>query len=222
MLVLVGIAGATALSSKAAAMHRVAAIPEEYQPPKDKRRLPRISDMFSIGGQPNLFKFQMFAFTLLIGGLVVLEVLETGNFPVLDDNLLVLMGISSGTYVANELGTPGKWKDVQTHLKEIAEKKGGVSKARVAAVELKGEESGLEKALRQATHTQKADVSRKLVDVRAKIGKVEAKEEALVKERKDAEKKLRDMLEEMYTGEATTNEPDPASEPAPESGSPTP
>ncbi len=123
MLVLAGIAGSTALTAKAAAMVRIREIPQQYQR-LVKVREPRWGDMISIGGQPNLFKFQIFAFTLIVGAQVILSIFKTGTFPHLDDNILALMGISGGAYVANELAGPSKWKDIReklTKLKKLKE-----------------------------------------------------------------------------------------------------
>ena len=123
MLVLVGIAGSTALTSKAAAMVRIGEIPKEYQSFIRVQDKPRWGDMITIRGQPNLFKFQIFAFTLVVGVQVIHAIFKTGAFPVLDDNVLTLMGISGGAYVANELATPNKWKDIREKLAKLKQLK---------------------------------------------------------------------------------------------------
>jgi len=92
--------------------------------------LPRLRDLISIDEVPNIFKFQIFVFTLLTGWQVILELLRTGNFPVLDENLLALMGISGGIYIANELVTDKLLHKVEDLIKEIDKKKEEISKNR--------------------------------------------------------------------------------------------
>lgn len=119
ILILLGISSGTALAAKVTSIGRMSEIPDKYLKGIKQDRIPRFRDLISIGDVPNIFKFQIFAFTLLSGVLVLRELLRTGNFPVLEENLLTLMGISGGVYVANELATESTWKKLEGLIKEI-------------------------------------------------------------------------------------------------------
>ncbi|MBA7650401.1 hypothetical protein ES703_58205 [subsurface metagenome] len=123
ILILLGISGTTSIVSKAAAVARLREIPDEYMEDITKDRIPRFRDLFCIGDVPNIFKFQIFAFTLLAGSLVIRELLRSGNFPTLEQNLLTLMGISGGVYIANELATKNVWEKLQKLIDEHDKKK---------------------------------------------------------------------------------------------------
>ena len=123
MLILLGISGATSVVSKAAAVARLREIPDEHMKNITKNRIPCFRDLFCIGDVPNIFKFQIFAFTLLAGSLVIRELLRSGNFPTLEQNLLTLMGISGGVYIANELATKNVWEKLQKLINEHDKKK---------------------------------------------------------------------------------------------------
>jgi hypothetical protein len=123
MLILLGLAGTTAVASKAAAIARLRDVPQEYMEGIAENRLPSLLDFFSIGGVPNIFKFQIFAFTLLAGIYVLRELIRVGNFPTLGENLLTLMGISGGTYIANELATENAWTKIQNLIEKCEGKK---------------------------------------------------------------------------------------------------
>lgn len=129
ILILLGISGATALSAKATAVVKLRDIPDKYYKKengkddlRDRKRKPELSDYVSIGGIPNLFKFQILGFTVITGIIVVWELIKTSNFPEIPDGLLTLMGISGGAYVGNELSTENLWTKLQQKV-ELAEKK---------------------------------------------------------------------------------------------------
>jgi len=119
ILVLLGLSGGTSVASKVTGMARVGNIPQKYLDLVKRNRLPHFRDLISIGDSPNIFKFQIFAFTLISGFYVIFEILRTGNFPVFSDNLLILMGISDSVYVANELATENIWTQVRDLVKKI-------------------------------------------------------------------------------------------------------
>jgi len=56
-------------------------------------------DILSLDGNVSLPRFQMLAWTLILGGVFVNDVLTTRTMPEFDATLLSLMGISSRTYV---------------------------------------------------------------------------------------------------------------------------
>jgi hypothetical protein len=59
--------------------------------------------MFVVEGKPDLLRLQLFLFTLTIWVYVAARVFYEQEFPELDPNVLLLMGISNGVYVG------GKW-----------------------------------------------------------------------------------------------------------------
>jgi len=122
MLILLGVSGTTSIAAKVNAMAKIPDIPDKYLEGITRDRKPRIGDMLSVGGVPNIFKFQIVGFTLVAGVYVVVELLETASFPELDQNLLVLIGISGGMYVANELATKGDWTKLDGRLQAVKEK----------------------------------------------------------------------------------------------------
>lgn len=134
ILILLGISATTAVASKATAIGRSIDIPEEYMKETKQNRIPRFRDLVSIDDEPNIFKFQIFAFTLLVGQQVIRDLLRTGNFPVLEDNLLTLMGISGGIYVANEMISENVWNKLETLIAKIEEKKSAKLKAATGTV----------------------------------------------------------------------------------------
>ena len=137
ILILLGISGATALSSKAAAVVRMKDIPDKYYKDADgkndirlKKRKPKFSDYVSIGKDPNIFKFQILGFTLITAIFVVMELIKTSNFPEIPDELLTLMGISGGVYVSNEIITENVWQKLSDKLEE-AKKATGKTKTKL-------------------------------------------------------------------------------------------
>ncbi len=162
MLILLGISGTTAIASKAAAMARVREIPDEYMDKvrKDQDyRIPRFRDLVSIGDFPSIFKLQIFAFTVLAMVQVIRQILHTGNFPELRENLLVLMGISGGAYIANELTTENVWKKLEDLIKKINNKKGELLKAESE------QKTNLVQALQKDIDSLESEVKRLLKDI---------------------------------------------------------
>jgi hypothetical protein len=60
--------------------------------------------MLSTNGQFDLLKLQILVFTLLIGAYVAWRIAENGAFPTLDDNTLLLLGVSQSVYLGGKLG----------------------------------------------------------------------------------------------------------------------
>ncbi len=103
VLILLGIGGGTAIVTRSIAGGREIRIPTEFTPSLDRSpRIPKVSDLMTIVGKPSLFKFQILSVTSVVGVIVVREIFCNGSFPVLDENLLLLMGISGSSYVLNE------------------------------------------------------------------------------------------------------------------------
>jgi hypothetical protein len=149
VLTLLGISGGTALASKANAVVRSREIPAEFFKGVDRTRIPRLRDLICIGGIPNIFKFQIFAFTLLNGILVIKQLYFHFNFPVIPNEQLILMGISSGVYLGNEITWENIWDTMKKKLDEAkdASDRGDTK----ASEDLKDEITKLLKSIYSAT-----------------------------------------------------------------------
>jgi hypothetical protein len=121
VLTLLGISGGTALAAKGNALIKNRDIPDEFFKGIERTRVPRFRDIICISGIPNIFKFQIFAFTL-VNGIIVLQQLYTSfNFPVIPDMQLTLMGISNGVYLGNEIVRGSEWEAISKKV-EAADK----------------------------------------------------------------------------------------------------
>ena len=119
VLMLLGIGGGTALGAKMNARSNAIDIPTYYLKFVTKKRIPKLKDIISIGGQPNIFKFQMLAFTLIIGCYVVVDIIKNYAFPEIPENMITMMGISSLIYLGNEVTMKGVWDQIKEQKKEI-------------------------------------------------------------------------------------------------------
>jgi hypothetical protein len=118
VLTLLGISGGTALFAKANAVVRSREIPAEFFKGIQRTRIPRLRDLICIGGSPNIFKFQILAFTLINGIFVLKQLYTDFDFPVIPDGQLILMGISSGVYLGNEIAWENIWNTMKKKLDE--------------------------------------------------------------------------------------------------------
>jgi hypothetical protein len=207
ILTLLGISGTTAVVAKATAMARVGEIPLEYMKGIDENRIPRFRDLFSIGDVPHIFKFQIFAFTLLAGGQVIRELLQTGNFPELGENLLTLMGISGGIYIANELATENVWKKLDGLLKIINKKEEQKSaiddELAIQSGELKELESQLEKLQNKVPKDDPDkcrvdELNKRIAEIKGKLKKKELSTK-LEEDIGTHKGEVTDLLKKIYT-----------------------
>ena len=88
-LVLIGISSATALS----------AVIVQPAPNKGAAVSSFLKDLLYEDGQPTLHRFQMFAWTAVLGIIFIVKVVNELAQPSFDPSLLALMGISAGAYV---------------------------------------------------------------------------------------------------------------------------
>lgn len=119
VLLLMGIGSTTAIISRVTSNNRTF-LPDRYLGLVQARaRLPRLSDLVTIDGKPSIFKFQMLLFTALSGIMVLQGLFTSCAFPALPGELVTLMGISSATYVGNELAQRDIWEQIQEKVKAI-------------------------------------------------------------------------------------------------------
>jgi hypothetical protein len=77
------------------------------------------------GGRFDLYKLQLFLFTLAIAGYVMYRVLLEGAFPELSNETLLLMGISNGTYVGGKVAARSKQPTPAAEQKNAQAQTGG-------------------------------------------------------------------------------------------------
>lgn len=97
IMVLLGFASVASVSARWIATSRAAGAEVE------SKSVPEFWAMLVTDGKPDLLKVQLFAFTVLGAAYVVWTVATSTAFPVLDDNLLLLMGVSNLAYVGGKL-----------------------------------------------------------------------------------------------------------------------
>ena len=94
-LVLLGISGATALSAVV-----IDPRPTKVRGRENGKDVKALEGLLNDNnGQPAFHRFQMFAWTIILGIVFISEVVSTKAQPTLDSTLLTLMGISSGVYL---------------------------------------------------------------------------------------------------------------------------
>jgi hypothetical protein len=98
VLVLLGLAGLSSVSSRFVGAHTVGTTPGTGH---------GFWGMFLVGGKPDLLRLQLFIFTLAIWVYVAIRVFYEHSFPELDANVLLLMGISNGLYVGAKWAAGG-------------------------------------------------------------------------------------------------------------------
>lgn len=125
VLMLLGIGGGTAAFTRIQAASRLQDIPYRFQKllqSEDNPRKPKLADIISTGdGRPNLIKYQLITFTILIACIVFFEIVNNFGFPTLSDGLIALMGISSAVYIGNDLSKNISEQDLKNKFTEIDE-----------------------------------------------------------------------------------------------------
>lgn len=98
VLALLGIAGAGSVSA------RMVAVVQDRTPATPLSE-PKFADIFKSDGDFDLYKLQMFLFTVGIALYVSFRIAVDQTFPELDENLLLLLGISNGIYVGSKVAS---------------------------------------------------------------------------------------------------------------------
>ncbi|UIL29536.1 hypothetical protein LZK75_10020 [Rhizobium leguminosarum] len=76
----------------------------------------KFSDILRTGGRLDLYRLQIFLFTLYTAIYVTVRIVVDQAFPYLEENLLLLMGISNGLYVGSKVASESP-ADAVTRLK---------------------------------------------------------------------------------------------------------
>ncbi len=105
VLGLMGIAGGTFLTSELVDSSRRKRPESQGRPAAVASRefTGFFNDIFSDAGGVAFHRFQMFVWTLALGGIFVIRVLRNLDMPDFDESVLYLMGISSGTYLGMKI-----------------------------------------------------------------------------------------------------------------------
>lgn len=104
---LLGFAGAGSVAARWVGASRTAGVaPAEC-------RTARFWEILQTRDHLDLFKLQLFLFTVLIAGYVALRVAMDAAFPKLDPNFLLLMGVSNGLYVGSKVAVPAPADDAE-------------------------------------------------------------------------------------------------------------
>ena len=205
ILILLGISGGTSLAAKGIALGKLKDIPDKYfiEHGVDlrKKRTPKFRDYVSIGGIPNLFKFQILGFTVITGIFVVWELIKTANFPEIPNELMTLMGISGGVYVVNEIATKNDWEKIEKKLKNSEEKykKWQEIKPQIEEIEKSVKEKE-EKLKKIKPNIEEIEKSIKKKEEKLKVEKLETEQTKLkedIREEKEELEKLETELTEL-------------------------
>ena len=140
-------------------------LPLRYLTLVPRAERPEWSDLINLDGRPSLFKFQMLGFTVATALVVLRELYVGGRFVDISNSLVLLMGLSSASYVGSESLQSKPWSQVKMHVDQIEQlAKGlGVSVAtREALQQLLTEAKAVAKAPSEASK-DKAELYRELL-----------------------------------------------------------
>ena len=208
VLALVGIAGTGSLAA------RFVSITQERTPVLTNEHAPHFRDLFKTDGVLDLYKLQMFVFTVFTAGFVIARIIIDKAFPVLDENLLLLLGISNGIYVGSKVAggdTPlRKVEQLDIDLKVLQEAK---IQADAEVDRLKAKIKPLDDAIKKlddelallattdpkkgVAETQKKELERERKVPAAQLQAAEAKTVALQNQIEGATKARQDLISKL-------------------------
>jgi hypothetical protein len=177
VMALLGFAGAGSLAARWVAASRAPAPP--IPPGADEAKPPAFWAILEDRGQLDLFKLQLFLFTVLIAGYVVFRVVRQSAFPALDPEFLMLMGVSNSLYVGSKLTQSSPLAVAQALRLEWDVLRLRVDDLEQETAALEAESEALQQAItqekdrrkKQELADQKSLLDRKLVDLRAEAAK---------------------------------------------------
>ncbi|HEX8258017.1 MAG TPA: hypothetical protein VF589_10315 [Allosphingosinicella sp.] len=106
MLVLLGIAGTGTVAARFLSRGSTGAPAAPAVRAPATRTEVDFAALLSTNGTFDLLKLQLFVFTLLIGAFVVWRIADSGVFPELDTETLLLLGVSQGLYIGGKAAAP--------------------------------------------------------------------------------------------------------------------
>ena len=181
VLILLGLAGLSTISSRFVGANAAGSTPGTGT---------GFWGMFLVGGKPDLLRLQMFIFTLAIWFYVAARVFYEQAFPVLDANVLLLMGVSNGVYVG------AKWAASGNPLAELNKRR----------LELDTAKDIMDKAKKQyeeAKETEKSLSNEKQIATKSTLKIYEISQEDF----KTKEQAYKEELQRLTTISAAANQP---------------
>jgi hypothetical protein len=118
LLELLGIGSGTAVLSRLANGDKQS-LPARYLRLVPYQGEPLFSDLVSVEGRPSIFKVQMLGFTGVTAMVLLHELYVGCHFAIISDSLVTLMGLSSATYLGNEVMQRGPWERVRQQISKI-------------------------------------------------------------------------------------------------------
>ena len=122
MLGLLGVGTGTAMLSRLANGEKQA-LPLRYLSLVPRTERPELSDLINLDGRPSLFKFQMLGFTFVTSLMVLRALYLDGHFVAIDSSMVLLMGLSSASYLGSESLQSKPWSLVKNqvdHIEQLA------------------------------------------------------------------------------------------------------
>lgn len=163
VLVLLGLAGLSSISSRFVGAHTAGTTPSTGH---------GFWGMFLVGGKPDLLRLQMFIFTVAIWLYVAVQLYYEQSFPELDANVLLLMGISNGVYVGAKWAAGGDSlaelrklhvdREVLEEGTRLAEGKQKAAKDAIAKLPAAAERTDADKAIAEAEEAKLAKATEDL------------------------------------------------------------
>jgi hypothetical protein len=141
IMALLGLSGATSVAARWITSNRTPGITAPIQGD--------VQDFWAMvmtDEKPDLLKIQLFSFTLFAVGYVLVRVMQTAAFPVLDTNLLLLMGVSNLTYLGGKVAEPAPTDRAKSLQSELDAAKKEVKRLEDRLAELDKEKKEKEKA----------------------------------------------------------------------------
>jgi hypothetical protein len=125
------ILGLLGVGTGAAMLSRLAngekqSLPLRYLTLVPRAERPAWSDLINLDGRPSLFKFQMLGFTIATALVVLRELYLGGRFVEISDSLVLLMGLSSASYVGSESLQSKPWSLVKKQVEQIEQLANGL------------------------------------------------------------------------------------------------
>jgi hypothetical protein len=195
VMVLLGFAGAGSLAARWVALRRP-------RPAPIARDDVRFWALLENNGTLDLFKLQLFLFTVLIALFVVFRVVQQSAFPSIDPEFLLLMGVSNGLYVGSKIGQSSALDVAQQRKLEWDALRLQADDLEKRVAELDGEQKDLEAKIKDPATA--AATKQKLTDKKAILDKdLVDKKAALAQSNKDRDAKGRAFKKAM---EAATKE----------------
>jgi hypothetical protein len=174
--------------------------------------------MLMTDGRLDLFKVQLFLFTTFTALYVAWRVIVDMAFPPIGENLLLLMGVSNGGYIAAKLAEATPLQKAQALERELEPLEKRVTTLVAEQKQLQDEEAAIRRSLAEPNLTAdaKAAFNVRLATIAARLGSIEKDGKGeLPDARAAADAKRKEYQEQLA---AATKAAAPESRPAADEG----